>query len=81
MLLVPRWDISSYTPPFFFRSNASRFCLYPLLRLFKWVETRLEETQLEDVLMPPEEVSSLTVDGYVAHPLFALVLLVEYTVR
>lgn len=45
------------------------------------METRLEETQLEDVLMPPEEVSSLTLDGYVAHPLFTLVLLVEYTVR
>ncbi len=31
--------------------------------------------------MLPEEMSSLNVDGYVAHPLFALVVLVEYTIR
>lgn len=47
----------------------------------QWVETHLEETDEADVLMLPEDVSSLNVDGYVAHPLFALVVLVEYTIR
>lgn len=47
----------------------------------QWVETHLEETDEVDVLMLPEEVSSLVVDGYVAHPLFALVVLIEYTIR
>eukprot|EP00903_Cladosiphon_okamuranus_P007182 g6974.t1 len=47
----------------------------------EWVETHLEETDEADVLMLPEDVSSLNVDGYVAHPLFALVVLVEYTIR
>lgn len=31
--------------------------------------------------MLPEEMSSLNIDGYVSHPLFALVVLVEYTLR
>lgn len=47
----------------------------------QWVETHLEETNETDVLMLPEEVSSLSVDGYVPHPLFALVVLIEYTIR
>lgn len=47
----------------------------------QWVETHLEETNEADVLMLPEEVSSLSVDGYVPHPLFALVVLIEYTIR
>lgn len=47
----------------------------------QWVETHLEETDESDVLMTPEEMSSLNIDGYVAHPLFALVVLIEYTVR
>lgn len=47
----------------------------------QWVETHLEETGEKDVLMLPEEMSSLNIDGYVAHPLFALVVLIEYTVR
>lgn len=41
----------------------------------------MEETEESDLLMLPEEVSSLNVDGYVPHPLFALVVLVEYTIR
>lgn len=41
----------------------------------------MEETNEGDVLMLPEEVSSLNVDGYVAHPFFALVVLIEYTIR
>ena len=47
----------------------------------QWVETHLEETNEGDVLMLPEEVSSLNLDGYVAHPFFALVVLIEYTIR
>lgn len=45
------------------------------------METHLEETNEGDVLMLPEEVSSLNLDGYVAHPFFALVVLIEYTIR
>ncbi|CAM9099649.1 unnamed protein product, partial [Hapterophycus canaliculatus] len=47
----------------------------------EWVETHLEETDEDDVLMLPVEVTSLSVDGFVAHPLFALVVLIEYTIR
>lgn len=47
----------------------------------KWVESHLEETEDTDTLVLPEEVPSLNVDGYVAHPLFALVVMVEYTIR
>lgn len=45
------------------------------------METHLEETDEDDVLMLPVEVSSLNVGGFVAHPLFALVVLIEYTIR
>lgn len=41
----------------------------------------MEETDDDDVLMLPEEVGSLNVDNYVSHPLFAMVVLIEYTIR
>lgn len=47
----------------------------------QWVETHLEETDEADVLMLPEEMSSLNIDGYVSHPLYALVVVLEYTLR
>lgn len=61
--------------------NFRRATFVRMLSSLKWVETHLEETDAEDVLMLPEEVSSLSVNGYVAHPLFALVVLIEYTIR
>jgi Ca2+-binding EF-hand superfamily protein len=46
-----------------------------------WVEARLAETDDDDILALAEGVRSLDLDSYSKHPLTALIVVLEYTVR